>query len=196
MRHCLRRSATDPSNDLLLIAHGSLQDHVALETEADGNCFFYSISNLLFGDPCLKKVKLLRLGATFMLFEYGETFLNLFSETLAEYSFEEYVIQALDLKSYANMYVVAAISLLINRPIFVYQVSIMEALDERSNLSEIRGSSVEVCFLKNDQTKRPLGIGLRGEHYVPLFPRAANHSLPIPDESYLLNFQLRELDAY
>ena len=160
----------DRTFDVVLKAHDFSPSFHAKETRGDGNCFYRSISYILFARE--DDYYILKLCCIFILYEY-ETY---FKENLdwvyeSAVSFEKYSVNICREKEWAGEVAVIATTILLNRQIISY------SCDEKTKTP----SSLEYSHDINNIA--PILIAYHRHHYVPIL-QAGIANLPFPKKQH------------
>ncbi len=95
-----------------------------INTTKDGNCLYYSISRILYGNE-LKNYSI-RLALLFIIIEYKSFFLNLLGKTYSlegkEKAYEDLIYKVSNFYEWGCEFVQIATSILLNRPIYCFSV--------------------------------------------------------------------------
>ena len=103
-----------------IILRNKLINLEPIVTTGNGYCLFNSISLILFGTEEYSKI--IKLCTHFTLLDYQSFFRKYRKEKFYKKSFEYYIMKSLKKKEYANEVQIAAASLMLDRPIYVYSV--------------------------------------------------------------------------
>lgn len=128
-----------------------------VSVNADGNCFYNSISLLIFGDQRL--FYLIKIAVLFILLEYKAFFTTVLIRNYHEVNFEKYVEQHNRDCEWADQFIILATSIFFKRPLFIF------SLDE-SSMVPYRN---KYCI--NNNESNPLLIAYYLKHFSPIFPK-------------------------
>jgi hypothetical protein len=164
-------------------------------TTKDGDCLYNAISRILFSHEQYNY--LIRLGTLFIIFEYGEYFLNLIKRTFGSVNikgdvvdenikYKEIIYKVSTFHEWACEYTQVAISILLNKPIYCYTIDINQS----------RPYSY-VYYANEDQLKNtPLIIAFLINHYVPLLARGQKSIIKTKPQSELCRIKLEKIIFY
>ena len=154
----------------------NLNGFVPIRTLGDGNCFYRSISTLLFGTD--KYYYLVKIGSIFMLLEYRELFSNIVTKHYYVESYETICCKSMIKDEWAMMLNILATSILLNREILIFNLN-TETL-------------VPYCYkyLIGENNCENLKIGFASNHFVPLVCKEIHNSPFLENYSDLfINFR-------
>lgn len=140
-------------NDVLLSNNLTIGYH-AKYTVGDGNCFFRSVSYLLFAtENCYDIIKLC---CIFIILDYESFFKNILKEYCYNFNYETLLRNLCRKDEWASEIIFIATSILLNRPILSF------TCDEKSKKPFV----INYSFEHNDVS--PILIGYYKHHFVPL----------------------------
>ena len=155
-----------------------------IDTEADGNCFYYSVSKILFGTD--KQYKLLKLGAVFILLQYSEIFKTIILDSASTETYEKVLRVSAEDKTFANEFCILSIAILLDRPIYVFTD---HAYHHNYTLNERHSRNNPLHMLH-----------VNGNHFMPLLAKSKFSKTRSPNynqyQKYFLNSMLDPLDMY
>lgn len=140
-------------------------DFYPIKTRGDGNCFYYSLSYILFSS--FENFLLLKICIIFIFLEYEKFFRNYFTEINSEVSYEEALLKMVSRNSWADFTVNVCATILLNRTI--YSISIHQ-------LSK-RPHRIKYYLSDNDQ-ESPILIAFYINHFVPILSKERNFKVP------------------
>ena len=156
-----------------LIKVNKLVNYTPVLTQKDGNCFYRSISMQLFGKN--NHYESIKACSVYVLVLHENFFRSLFEFSDHETQFEQFVLNTLRQNEWANQFNILSVSILLNRPIYVYL--------ENSSKKKITTESYKY-LMDGINEDDPIAIGLKNNHFVPFLKK--NHTdKPNPiDESH------------
>lgn len=160
-------------SNILIINQMSLYE--AVETKKDGNCFYSSISRLLFDTE--DEYFLVKILCLFVMFEYKKEFESLLITESYGINFDSLIKEHIKENSWANQLLILALSILMNRGVNCYSI------DDRTSLPNNRKYDV------SESNKNPLVIGFYRNHFVPLLARSNDENATTIDENYYQFFK-------
>lgn len=146
----------------------SLKDIMAINTTADGNCFYYSVSFLLFSTEI--EYWKIKIGVVFVLLEYSDYFISLLKDTGSPQTLSQLIETAIKDYEWANEYIELACSILVKRPVFTYTFDIKTS----------RACDHLFCASMDYYNNKPLTIGFYDYHFVSLVKKQETGIVPIP----------------
>ena len=149
----------DPQFNFILLKN-KMNFMVPIWCSPDGNCFWYSISNLLFGSDHL--FYLIKVSSIFMLLEYKSEMDKILNRFDYDMSCEKLIEKTMQANEYANELNIFATCIAINRPIYSFG-----------------GSDQEITYnqkyeLECNKLKKPLNLGYFHSHFVALLSKEKN----------------------
>lgn len=154
---------TDSSFDILKEANNLNKGFFAKNTVGDGNCFYRSVSYILFGTE--DNFYIIKLCCIFISYEYENFFTDYMKKTFFEESYNEFFKKICKKNEWADELVFVSAAILLNRPIFSFSVN------KKSRKPFVQ----KFCFKVNDV--KPILIGYQENHFVPILQKE-NHMLP------------------
>jgi hypothetical protein len=148
---------------------------VAIRTQSDGNCFYHSASLSLFGSQ--KFYKMIKIGVAKILLENESYMTNIQFHTKSLENFEKLVFDSSLESQWANEFHCLALSILLNRPIHIY------------NSSELQHF---YCARHSAEKNHPLCFVLQHYHFTALMPILPIHlsNIQKPNFEQFRNFKL------
>jgi hypothetical protein len=154
----------DRSFDKLMESNGLSQEFYAVSTKGDGNCFYRSISYLLFDDE--EYYFVIKFCCIYLLFEYKSHFINYFRDTSSG-TFENKILYYITSNTYADECSYILTEILINRPI----------LSISCDKVDYRPFKLKYCTLENINEK-PIYIGFLNNHMVSILLKDEYSEIP------------------
>ncbi len=145
---------------------------VVAKVEGDGNCFYYSISMLLFGHT--QKYNLIKIASAFILIKYENLFNSIINSTKTKLSFDDILRRACCEEMWATEFHILATSILFNRPIYVYTDHNWHhdyTLNAEHSLHE------PLCI-----------IHVHSSHFMPLIPVSKSSKATSPEQNQFIKF--------
>ncbi|CAF0867508.1 unnamed protein product [Brachionus calyciflorus] len=137
----------------LLDAHGLFECN-AYVVNGDGNCFYYSISSIIFDNPDL--FKLIKMGSIFILLEYKDFFEIILNEKAYDENFNDFIMNLAVLNAWANELIMLATSILLERGLICF------CLNEANKMHY--SNLFDLGFDENES----IHIGFKNNHFVPI----------------------------
>ena len=147
----------DANFEMLTEQHEITDKLFPIKTKGDGNCFFYSISKVLFGSDI--QYKNIRLGVIFVLLEYEKYFKRVIKVSFGSDEFSKIVQSVAKDKNWANEYMLLATAIVLNRPL------ICLTIEKKCVFSH------EYCVNKKQKNNQQIHVALKNFHFVPLLPK-------------------------
>lgn len=148
-----------------------MTDFIPVTTSKDGNCFYHSISSLLFG--CETFTPLIRIGIVKTLLDNENLFSFLTRFYCSNKIFDSLLISASTDGDWADEFIVGAATLLISRPIFMYSIS-----------STNRKMNYVYNLDISNENNAPLTMAFLNSHFTALLPSSDNLQPPKPKTKY------------
>jgi hypothetical protein len=153
----------------------NINGYLPIKTGADGNCLYRAVSRLIFSSENL--YKLIKLSAAFINMQYEDEIKNILKETRSLISFESLTKNLTANYTYGNEFNILSLSILFNRPIFVYS-----DLNTHHNytLNKDHAERLPLCLMH-----------INNNHFISLMPTNKTVDLPfIPEWNQFKNFNL------
>ncbi len=132
-----------------------LDDFKAIHVSGDGNCFYYSIAKLIFGDT--KYYFIIKLISNYAIYINQTCFERLLTSEKYGIRFEDFVANSFRKKEWSNQLNTLATSFALDRPIQTF------SLKKKVNIPDIK-----VFSHSRSLEKKALMIGFDTNHFVPL----------------------------
>ncbi len=140
-------------HEAFLIKNNLKYNYIAVKTEPDGNCFYYSVSIGIFGSP--KMFKLVKIGLTKTFLDNEEYFRKIIFETKTTKTYEEILIDCSVDKAWANETHILGLSILLKRPVICFSDHNYHHL---------------YCALTGTENNKPLVLLNAAHHFEVLMP--------------------------
>jgi hypothetical protein len=149
----------DPRFDFIL-SKNKMDFMVPIWCCPDGNCFWYSISNLLFGSDNLFYI--IKVSSIFMLLEYRSEIESILKRYDYDMSLETLIEKTMKVDEFSNELNILATCIAINRPIYSFG-----GFDEEKTFAQ-------KYELECNRYKKPLNLGFLTNHFVALLSKEKN----------------------
>ncbi len=136
-----------------------------IETLGDGNCFYYSISILLFGS--CKFFKLIRMALCYISLEYKTYVENLIQINETKYDFSTFIFNTIKQDSWADQVNIWVATLVLLKPIYVFFIDVKH---QEYAASEALRKNPSICLLHFNKN-----------HFMPLMPDQPQTSVIKPE---------------
>jgi hypothetical protein len=158
----------------LIIKLNNLEGLNAIDIEKKGNCFYQSISKLIFGEQ--KYYYLIRLATFYTLLEYRDFFSIALEKLHYGESVDEFIQRNYKDKVWANEILIVASSISLKRPILSFSIDPKKILPNN------------IVFSFKTELDNPLIIAFNVNHFVPLMQTTKFPKIPIIENHLLKEF--------